>query len=298
MGGGTPRSSAAASSPISSPPPRAGLRRAALRRICARSRSRGVPLILNLGAPWEKIQDAGVDRSTRRRQSFVAGLSTAPAIVRGADAWACVELRLTPRGAHRLLGVPMSELANQTVELEQVLPQARELGERLREARRWSERFDLVDSFLTRRLADSPQTDASGNRVVVAPSLQHPGSCSDRRDRRGARLESPPPHRALPRADRADPQAARAGNPVRPRGHRDSGVACSRAGRDRFRVRVLRSGSPKPRVPGACRNEPDHLPRRASRFRWDRRLTPSISSKTARRGHRTLRPITRTKEPA
>ena len=117
----------------------------------------GVPLILNLGAPWQ-IEDAGVDRSTRRLQSFVAGLSTAPAIVRGADAWACVELRLTPLGAHRLLGVPMSELANQTVELEQVLPQTRELGERLREARRWSERFDLVDSFLTRRLADSRPT--------------------------------------------------------------------------------------------------------------------------------------------
>jgi AraC-like DNA-binding protein len=117
----------------------------------------GVPLILNLGASWQ-IEDAGVDRSTRRLQSFVAGLSTAPAIVRGADAWACVELRLTPLGAHRLLGVPMSELANQTVELEQVLPQTRELGERLREARRWSERFDLVDSFLTRRLADSRPT--------------------------------------------------------------------------------------------------------------------------------------------
>jgi len=117
----------------------------------------GVPLILNLGAPWQ-IEDAGVDRSTRRLQSFVAGLSTAPAIVRGADAWACVELRLTPLGAHRLLGVPMSELANQTVELEQVLPQTRELGDRLREARRWSERFDLVDSFLTRRLADSRPT--------------------------------------------------------------------------------------------------------------------------------------------
>ena len=117
----------------------------------------GVPLILNLGASWQ-IEDAGVDRSKRRLQYFVAGLSTAPAIVQGADAWACVELRLTPLGAHRLLGVPMSELANQTVELEQVLPQTRELGERLREARRWSERFDLVDSFLTRRLADSRPT--------------------------------------------------------------------------------------------------------------------------------------------
>lgn len=117
----------------------------------------GIPLILNLGAPWE-IDDAGLG-STQRLQSFVAGLSTSSTLVRGAAAWACLELRLTPLGAYRLLGLPMSDLANRTVDLEEVLPETRELAERLHDARGWSERFDLVDVFLTRRLGASPPVD-------------------------------------------------------------------------------------------------------------------------------------------
>jgi AraC-like DNA-binding protein len=107
----------------------------------------GVPLILNLGAPWE------VDE--RRVASFVAGLGTSPSTVRGAATWACMELRLTPHGAHRLFGLPMSQLTNRAVELENLVPEARELEERLRDAQGWTERFDLVDEFLLGRLADS-----------------------------------------------------------------------------------------------------------------------------------------------
>jgi hypothetical protein len=42
-----------------------------------------------------------------------------PELVRGeAASWSCLELRLTPVGAHRLFGVAMQELANDTVDLE------------------------------------------------------------------------------------------------------------------------------------------------------------------------------------
>jgi AraC-like DNA-binding protein len=112
----------------------------------------GVPLILNLGPPWE-IEDPGTP--PRRRDSFVAGMHAAPAIVRSGASWACVELRLTPLGAHRFLGLPMHELANVTVELEDLLPRAGELTTRLREAHSWAERFDLVEALLAHRLADS-----------------------------------------------------------------------------------------------------------------------------------------------
>ena len=112
----------------------------------------GVPLILNLGTTWE-IEDPGT--RPERRDSFVAGMHAAPTIVRSASSWACIELRLTPLGAHRFLGLPMHELANRTVELEDLLPRAGELTTRLREAHSWAERFDLVEEFLARRLADS-----------------------------------------------------------------------------------------------------------------------------------------------
>ncbi len=111
----------------------------------------GVPLILNLGPQWE-VDDRGLD-------SFAAGLGTAPSTVRGERAWACIELRLTPLGAYRLFGVPMHELVNRAVELELLMPETRALEDRLRDATSWDERFDLVDAFLLRRLAESQPPD-------------------------------------------------------------------------------------------------------------------------------------------
>jgi hypothetical protein len=91
----------------------------------------GVPVIVNLGAKWT-IETAGRKIAL---DSFTGGLSTAPALVHGPSSWACIELRLTPLGARRLFGLPMHELANQVVPLEEVLPRTRELVDRLREAR-------------------------------------------------------------------------------------------------------------------------------------------------------------------
>ena len=114
----------------------------------------GVPLILDLGPGWE-IASPG-ETGFRRRESFVAGLHAAPSIVRAAaPAWCCIELRLTPLGARRVLGLPMHELANRAVDVEDLLPGARELSDRLRDAHDWETRFDLLEAFVVRRLAAS-----------------------------------------------------------------------------------------------------------------------------------------------
>jgi AraC-like DNA-binding protein len=114
----------------------------------------GATLMLNLGTPWQ-VADPG--SLPQRRDSFVAGMHAAPSLVHSGDAtWSCIECRLTPLGAHRLLGLSMHELANRTVELEELIPRSRELTVRLRSARSWVERLDLVEAFLVHRLADSP----------------------------------------------------------------------------------------------------------------------------------------------
>ena len=111
----------------------------------------GVPLILNLGARW--TVDGG------DRDSFLAGLSDRATMVEGAATFSCVELRLTPLGAHRLLGLPMHELTNRAEELDDLLPAA-ELGARLRDTHSWAARFDLVERFLLRRIEESrPHAD-------------------------------------------------------------------------------------------------------------------------------------------
>lgn len=67
-----------------------------------------------------------------------------------------VEAMLSPLGARLVLGVPMSELSNQTVELAAVLgPGARHLTERLESAAGWAPRFAILDAFFARRLIES-----------------------------------------------------------------------------------------------------------------------------------------------
>jgi AraC-like DNA-binding protein len=114
----------------------------------------GVPLILNLGAPWQ-VASGRTPGSPQSHDSFVAGLHTVPSLVEGEDSWACIELRLTPLGAHRLIGVPMHELANETVALAELLPGSQVLTERLLETDSWDDRFDLVEAFLVRRFAEA-----------------------------------------------------------------------------------------------------------------------------------------------
>ena len=106
-----------------------------------------LPLILNLGPRWN------VDGEPLN--SFVAGLHDRPAFVCGEALYSCVELRLSPLGARRLLGLPLHELANRSVALAELLPGAGELTERMRDAHSWDARFDLAEEFLVRRLGES-----------------------------------------------------------------------------------------------------------------------------------------------
>ena len=110
----------------------------------------GIPLILNFGSSWV-VEGARLD-------SFLAGLHTRPSRVTGERAFSCVELRLTPLGARQLLGLPLHELANGTYALEDLLPGAGRLTPRVRATPDWGERFDLLEAFLAKRLAETPPT--------------------------------------------------------------------------------------------------------------------------------------------
>jgi AraC-like DNA-binding protein len=114
----------------------------------------GVPLILNLGSSWH-VGSGATPRLEQGHDSFLAGLHTKPSFVEGSHAWTCIELRMTPLGAHRLLQWPMHELTNRTLELEELLPRVSDLTGRLRETSSWEERFDLVEAFLMRRIGDA-----------------------------------------------------------------------------------------------------------------------------------------------
>ena len=93
--------------------------------------------------------------------SFVAAPHTGHAIVDSDGEQHGVELRLTPLGTHMLLGVPMHELADRVVPLEDVLGRGgAELPERLHAAGTWPARFALLDDLLARRLEEARRPDA------------------------------------------------------------------------------------------------------------------------------------------
>jgi AraC-like DNA-binding protein len=95
--------------------------------------------------------------SPHRPSAFVMGARDSVTVLEGASA-RYLEVLLAPLGAYRLLGVPMDELSGQLVDLAEVLGAAgQRLGEQLREAPTWRQRFALLDRFLLRRLEAGPR---------------------------------------------------------------------------------------------------------------------------------------------
>lgn len=137
-----------------------------------------VPIIIDLDAGWTVAhqRDAPV-----RLPSFVAGLTDAPVLVGHGGSAHCLQIDLTPLGARRILGVPLSELANRSVPIDAVLGRsATDLIQRIGETDRWQDRFALVDAMLMRRLDDAPDIDpgvawslgritASGGSAQIGP---------------------------------------------------------------------------------------------------------------------------------
>ncbi len=119
-----------------------------------------VPVIIDLDAGWSIADPRRPERPAERLGSFVAGLTEGPVIVEHAGSARCLQVDVAPLAARRLLGLPMSELANRSVALEDVLGRsAGELVERVAEAPSWAQGFALVDRALAARLAEAPPED-------------------------------------------------------------------------------------------------------------------------------------------
>jgi AraC-like DNA-binding protein len=108
-----------------------------------------VVLIINLG---ESIRVSAPGRHagwSEQAEGFVAGVHDTYALTETGGSQAGVQVDLTPIGAYLLLGLPMYELSQRVVTLEELFGQGGVLlREALAEAPGWAERFALVDDFL------------------------------------------------------------------------------------------------------------------------------------------------------
>jgi AraC-like DNA-binding protein len=118
-----------------------------------------VPIIIDLDAGWAVTHRQHT--APLQLGSFVAGITDGPVLVRHGGSARCLQVDLTPLGARRLVGMPMSELANQSVPIDDVFGRyGRELVQRVGEAPNWPTRFALIDDAIRARLADAAPIDS------------------------------------------------------------------------------------------------------------------------------------------
>ncbi|UCI23343.1 helix-turn-helix domain-containing protein [Mesorhizobium sp. B2-8-5] len=91
-----------------------------------------------------------------RYASFAAGLHAGPVMIESFGGSCCVQVNFTPLGARRFFGLPMSELRDRMVGLDDALGfDGMALRERLGEASDWNARFDIAEGFIAGRLAEA-----------------------------------------------------------------------------------------------------------------------------------------------
>jgi AraC-like DNA-binding protein len=124
------------------------------------SATAAVVLVISFGAPFRIADAADAERMTEHPLGFVGGLSEAHAVSQATGDVQCIQVMLTPLGAHRLLGgLPMHALANRTVGLDALLgAEGERLASRLHDAPGWEARFGIVDGWMAERVgrADAP----------------------------------------------------------------------------------------------------------------------------------------------
>ncbi|MBZ9846490.1 AraC family transcriptional regulator [Mesorhizobium sp. CA14] len=91
-----------------------------------------------------------------RYASFAAGLYAGPVMIESFGGACCVQVNFTPLGARQFFGLPMSELRDRMVGLDDALGfDGIALREELGEAADWNARFDIAEGFITSRLAEA-----------------------------------------------------------------------------------------------------------------------------------------------
>lgn len=119
-----------------------------------------VPLVISFGEAFA----IGLSRTpgdNDRFASFASGLHAGPVIIDSFGNSCCIQVNFTPLGARRFFGIPMHELADRMVTLDEVLgPNGNALRERLGQEADWSRRLDLTERHIVERLSTSPTAAA------------------------------------------------------------------------------------------------------------------------------------------
>jgi AraC-like DNA-binding protein len=132
-----------------------------------------IAVIIEFGAPLRVTMQADGHERDPHPGGFVAGLVDTWADTEHDGCQRGVQVDLTPTGARRLFGIPMSEISGRVVALQDLgAPGDGTLAERLAELPDWPSRLDLVEGILLRRLVasglDSSRVDWALGQIETA----------------------------------------------------------------------------------------------------------------------------------
>jgi AraC-like DNA-binding protein len=117
-----------------------------------------VPLVINFSGSFA----IGLGRAPGDNEhfgSFAAGLFAGPVVIDSFGTASCVQIDFTPLGARRFFRMPMTELTDRMVALDDALgADGLALRERLANERDWHRRLDLAERFVETRIAAAPPT--------------------------------------------------------------------------------------------------------------------------------------------
>ena len=114
-----------------------------------------IPLVISFGEPFS-IGLGRLPGGNDRFGSFTAGLFAGPVTIDSFGASNCLQINFTPLGARRFFGMPMSELTDRMVALDDALGAGgMVLREQLANEPDWNRRFDLAETFVATRLASA-----------------------------------------------------------------------------------------------------------------------------------------------
>jgi AraC-like DNA-binding protein len=121
---------------------------------------------------------AVADATGRQRQgSFVTGLGFGDALrVLRAEAFECLQVRLSPVVAHAVLGAAAADLGNTVVPLDELWGrEAARIGDQLGDRPSWADRFEWTEAWLAGRCAAAspvdPEVAWAWRRIVTARGL-------------------------------------------------------------------------------------------------------------------------------
>lgn len=130
-----------------------------------------VPVIFNFGSRYQI--KALATSAQALLPSFAAGLTRHPVLTQSDGQAYCLQVNLKPAAARRIFAMPMTEIADQAVDLAELLGlSVRALEEQLAGANDWDRRFALVDGFLLSLLGkasdDDPRMAAAWQRLEAS----------------------------------------------------------------------------------------------------------------------------------